>query len=208
MNQWSFNKEVAEVYTLHVRQHIPNYDRVIDKSISICNRICSKQDSIIDVGCATGETLELFYNNGFRNLHGVDNSHDMLIKCNQNIAKFYNSSILPENTYKVVLANWVLHFIKDKELYLKNIYNNLDNSGFLILSEKTSNHNMLLDFYHDIKRQNGVSEDEIETKAQSLKDVMFICSVEWYLNILKQIGFKQIDIIDADWCFTSFLCQK
>jgi tRNA (cmo5U34)-methyltransferase len=208
MNSWVFNKEIAEIYKLHVRQHIPNYNQVIDKSINICQKFCSKDDPIIDVGCATGETLELFYKNGFRNLHGVDNSQDMLDKCNPKIAKLHYDTKLPNHIYKAVIANWVLHFIKDKELYLKTIYNNLDSSGLLILSEKTADHDKVLNFYHDIKRKNGVSEYDITKKTESLKNIMFVCSVEWYLTTLKQVGFKQIDIIDADWCFTSFLCQK
>jgi hypothetical protein len=37
---------------------------------------------------------------------------------------------------------------------------------------------------------------------------MYIDSVEWYLENLKKIGFTQVNIANASWCFTSFVCQK
>ena len=208
IKKWIFDETVSNIYKTHVRQHIPNYDRVIDKSISVCQKLCNKNDSIIDVGCATGETLQRLHDSGFNNLTGVESSYDMLKQCDYNIAKYIHNDKFPEKTFDAVLCNWTLHFIENKKLYLEHIYRNLSESGFLILSDKTANQNTVLDFYHDTKRTNGVSEEDIIAKAASLNGVMYINSVEWYLDTLKDIGFSQVNVFDADWCFASFFCQK
>ena len=205
---WEFNQQVAETFVSHARQHIPNYDRVIDKSVAICQHMLNSDDAIVDVGCATGETIRRLYHAGFRNLSGVDSSPSMLKHCDYNLAQYHHSNQLPNEKYRAVICNWTLHFVQDKLNYLQDISQALDNQGFLILSEKTSKDTLPLHFYHDIKSKNGVSAEDIVAKAQSLESVMYIDHVDWYLTNLTNIGFSKIYIIDADWCFTTFLCLK
>jgi 2-polyprenyl-3-methyl-5-hydroxy-6-metoxy-1,4-benzoquinol methylase len=83
IKKWIFDETVSNIYKTHVRQHIPNYDRVIDKSISVCQKLCNKNDSIIDVGCATGETLQRLHDAGFNNFNNVNyfNSNKMAQLC-------------------------------------------------------------------------------------------------------------------------------
>jgi hypothetical protein len=66
----------------------------------------------------------------------------------------------------------------------------------------------MIEFYHDFKSSVGVSAEEIEAKAASVRDIMYIDTPEWYLKTLSKIGFKNIQIIDASWCFTTFFCVK
>ncbi len=204
---WEFNKNVADVFPIHARQHIPNYVHVIDQCVDICNTF-KKNSAIIDVGCATGETLNALKTAGFTNLYGVDNSPSMLEKCSGKDFKLTCSSTLPANDYDVVLMNWTLHFIKEKEEYLKSIYNQLNEKGVFVLSEKTSLDELPIKFYHLYKSRMGVSQEEIKAKEQSVKGVMHINDVQWYLNILNAIGFKKVYIANAHWCFTTFVCLK
>ena len=81
-------------------------------------------------------------------------------------------------------------------------------NGFLFLSEKTYNDSNNLKLYYDFKTTQGLTPDEIKEKEDSIKGQMFINPPEWYINTLKEIGFEQISIIDADFCFTSFLAIK
>jgi hypothetical protein len=101
-----------------------------------------------------------------------------------------------------------LHFIKDKIAYLSAIHSNLDDHGFMVLSDKTSLDPVCIKKYHEWKRSRGVTEEQIQAKAQSVKDIMFINSPKWYLDTLQQVGFGRVEIIDAHWCFTTFLCHK
>jgi len=206
-DMWTFDKNVAEVFPIHARQHIPNYVEVISQCVDICNTF-KKDSKIIDVGCATGETLTALKAAGFTNLHGVDNSPSMLEKCNKEYFNLTLSDKLPDDIYDVIIMNWTLHFIKDKISYLTDIFKNLKDNGIFILSDKTSVDPMPIKFYHLYKSRSGVSQEDITKKAESVKDIMNIDSVSWYLDNLKSVGFKNVYIINAHWCFTTFVCLK
>ena len=205
---WQFNHDIAKVFVDHARQHIPNYDAVIDKCVSLAQDCVASNGAIIDVGCATGETLRRLNRAGFTNLHGVESSLAMLDHCDPALAHYYHSDTFPNKKFDAVFCNWTLHFIKDKISYLSAIHSNLDDRGFLILSDKTSLDPVCIKKYHEWKRSQGVTEQQIRAKEQSVKDVMFINSPNWYLDTLQQAGFGHVEIIDANWCFTTFLCRK
>jgi hypothetical protein len=52
---WQFDQEVAKTFVDHAQKHIPDYDRVINKSVEVCQKLLLKDAAIIDVGCATGD---------------------------------------------------------------------------------------------------------------------------------------------------------
>ena len=205
---WQFDSRIADIFEQHAEQHIPNYLNVIQKSVDLCELLLRKNASIIDIGCATGRTLKELHLKGFKNLHGVDNSQAMLDKIDPSLAKLYLSNHLPLSSYDAALMNWTLHFIQDKRAYLDDIYRGLNADGFLVLSEKTANDYPYIDLYHLFKRRRGVSDNEIEAKAQSLKGKMFIHDQQWYKSALMAAGFRDISIVSADWCFTTFVAFK
>ncbi|CAB4129210.1 SmtA SAM-dependent methyltransferases [uncultured Caudovirales phage] len=204
---WEFNADVAKTFVEHARQHIPNYDQVIDKCVDLCEYCLEENSPIIDVGCATGETIRRLSVAGFSNLTGVEASHAMLKHCNYDVARYIHTDRFPEETFDAVLCNWTLHFIKDKVKYLLDIKQNLQPGGIFVLSEKTSIDPVAINFYHKWKHSQGVSWEDILAKEQAVKDIMHINSTQWYLDTLDSIGFKSIQIIDASWCFTTFLCK-
>ena len=107
----------------------------------------------------------------------------------------------------VIICNWTLHFIKDKASYLNSIKDNLKEGGTFILSEKTTLDPLMIGKYHEFKINNGVPEEEIKIKEKQLLDVMFIDDTEWYLNTLKEIGFSKVNVINAHYCFNTFICR-
>jgi SAM-dependent methyltransferase len=204
---WKFDQSVATTFVDHARQHIPNYDMVIDKCVDVCRQF-PPSTRIIDVGCATGETIRRLHAHGFNNLAGVEASRDMLQHCDYGIAEYTHSDRFPEKPFDIVLCNWTLHFIKDKVEYLADIYQNLSTDGVFMLSDKTSLDPLAIRFYHEWKHKQGVSWPDIKAKEQAVKGIMHINDPVWYMNTLALVGFKNIQIIDASWCFTTFLCKK
>jgi len=203
---WKFDKKIAQIYNSHVNLHIPSYNKVLDKTLQIVNDHCKSNDIICDFGCANGNTLLKLHKAGFINLIGVDNSTDMIDICPKNIAKYYSN--LPNFKYRMIIANWVLHFNKDKMKIIENIYNKLDRGGVFLLTEKTSTFPYSLEKYHQQKKQKGITDTEIEIKTKQLENSMFINISSWYLTVLSNLNFEHVEIIDADWCFTTFLCYK
>lgn len=199
---WAFDESVAERFQYEAETNIPSYHTVIDKCLQFANKHLQKSDRIIDVGSAVGYTMDKFINSGYTNVMGVDSSISMNEK---NKYPVICSNTLPDYRYKLVLMNWTLHFIQDKYTYLSDIYNKLD--GYLILTDKTSQSEIVKEWYYDFKRSKGVSDDYIHQKEKNLIGVMHSVPVDWYLKTLSDIGFT-VDIIHGDLGFTTFLCSK
>lgn len=161
------------------------------------------------MGSAIGTTLHALYQAGFSNLYGVDSSAEMLTRSFDK-ATLIESEAFPveHGPFDVVIANWVLHFIEDRESYLESIKQALSPNGVLILTEKISGSPMANELYYDFKRRNGVTEAEIEEKKQRLEGVLTTRSLGWYLDTLERIGFKQLDIINANTVFVTLLAQS
>ena len=204
---WRFDENIAPVFVEHARQHIPNYEAVTDKCARYCTLNLGKDAKIIDVGCATGHTLKKLHAQGFTNLYGVDNSEHMIKYAPKEIATYFLSNDFPKDQYKMILCNWTLHFIENKENYLQSMSDSLTDGGTMILSDKTSKDTEMIKMYHDNKLKLGVTKEVIEEKQKQLEKVMFINSAEWYHQKLSELGFT-VTVMDADWCFTTFLCKK
>jgi SAM-dependent methyltransferase len=210
VQDWTFDKNVAQTFVAHAKRHIPDYDKVINLSRDLCWQLLpdAKNDCVIDVGCATGETIDRFYRSGMRNLVGVDCSQPMLDQCNADHGTLIHNSDFPAGNYSAVICNWTLHFIKHKITYLQSIYQNLKPGGFLVLSDKTCNTGIDLELYHKFKQTQGVTPEEIAAKAASVKNIMFINDPTWYINTLKELGFVPVTVVNAAPCFTTFLAHK
>ena len=110
--------------------------------------------------------------------------------------------------FDVVIANWVLHFIKDREQYLVSIKKSLTPNGVLILTEKVSGSSLANELYYDFKRSNGMTEEQIEEKKQRLEGVLTTYPLSWYFEKLDRMGFKQIEVINASTVFVTLLARR
>ena len=211
--QWEFDEQVARKFENEARTNIPDYDRVIDYTIDIAKLFLSKDEKIIDIGCALGETLKRLSESGFNNLYGADNSSSMLEKAYQPDGQKINyieSESFPsqEGKFQLVTANWTLHFIKEREAYLRDIYNGLEIGGYLILTEKILQSSEAVGLYKKFKQDQGLDDEYIKYKEEALKEILVSYPLDWYLVTLRKIGFRSIDIINSNITFTTFLVKK
>lgn len=110
--------------------------------------------------------------------------------------------------FDVVIANWVLHFIKDREHYLEAIKKSLAPNGILILTEKVSGSSIANELYYDFKRSNGMTEQQIEEKKQRLEEVLTTYPLSWYFEKLDRMGFKQVEVINSSMVFVTLLASR
>jgi SAM-dependent methyltransferase len=185
---WKFNSKVARIFDGHAPKHIPDYDFIIDSIPSIINNKVKHNEKILEVGCATGKTLKKLFYYGYHNLEATEVSKDMLDICPTSLAKYYNINYIPEGKYKCIIANWTLHFNKNKEKFLQDIIDALDTKATLIITEKTSAVDRQI--YNTWKMQQGLSEQEVHEKEESLKSIMFLNDKDWYENIFKRNKLK------------------
>jgi len=206
---WKFDEEVAKNFSTIAKREIPDYQRVIDKTVEVVNKCGFKNPKIIDIGSATGETLKRLHNAGYRNLFGVDNSQKMLDRSFKKATLICSEEFpVAHGSFDVIIANWVLHFIHQREQYLQEIKRSLNQNGIFILTEKLTSSPLSYSLYDDFKRNNGMTDNEIFKKYTQLKNVLTPRSLLWYLDTFKKTGFGFVDIINANSMFVTFLIQK
>jgi cyclopropane fatty-acyl-phospholipid synthase-like methyltransferase len=208
VDKWSFDDAVAERFQQEATTNIPDYDRVISLCIDIAKRHLHSDDFIIDVGSALGYTVDRFIDSGFTCVLGVECSESMY-KATKHPERIIHSDTFPNNiTPRMVLANWTLHFVIEREQYVKDVYDNLTDDGVFILTDKTPQSTLIKNLYYDFKRANGVSDEYIYEKEQKLKGYMHLYSIEWYLETLTKVGFKNVQIINSNLGFVTFYAEK
>jgi len=206
---WTFDDSVAADFDRIAQTSIPHYQEVLEKTVEIIAKRGYADPKIIDVGSAVGGMLKRLYDAGFRNLYGVDSSPAMLARSFAQAVLIQSPNFpVEQGPFDVVIANWVLHFIKDRRAYLEDIRSGLAENGMLVLTEKVQSSSLTHDLYHDFKRSQGLSDAEIEAKQERLKGVLVSYPLEWYLTTLRELGFAHIDVVDAHYSFVTILATR
>ena len=224
---WVFDMKVAKRFDREASCHIPDYREVINLSVDTVIRAaevgggCRSRLRIIDIGCATGNTIRAFLSTGFELVSGVDCSPSMLDQAREKLPDGVAlhcdtrlppaSANEPEARYHAIIANWTLIFIPElaeRLAYIRDIYANLVPGGVLVLTEKTNQDEAVRDMYWDFKRRRGVSEKEIQAKAMKLQGVLITQPASWYDSALSDAGFKSISVAWARYGFVTFIARK
>jgi 2-polyprenyl-3-methyl-5-hydroxy-6-metoxy-1,4-benzoquinol methylase len=207
--KWQFDENVALRFQQEAEQHIPDYEKVIDMCVNYADFYFNdKNINIIDIGSALGHTIDKFVKQGYTHVRGVDNSHSMIANSlyPDNITL---SDVLPDGPWNLVLANWTMHFINKRYDYFNTIYKNLHSDGMLIVSDKMAcNDDFIKNLYYDFKLKNGVTAEVIEYKEKSLVGVLNPKPLQWYLTSLKDIGFREVYVINSRFMFNTICAIK
>jgi SAM-dependent methyltransferase len=205
---WKFDESVAKRFQEEATSNIPDYERVIDMCIEIAKRKCNEESTIVDIGSALGHTIQKFNNAGYKHVFGVESSQAMINTSKQQAYIKLSDTFPSEWHPDFVMANWTLHFVNERKQYIQDVYNALQSNGTFILSDKTPQSDDIKELYYDFKRSNGVSDEYIYEKEQKLKGYMNLLPVEWYLDTMKEVGFKNIQIINSRFGFVTFYGEK
>lgn len=229
IKKFEFNSEVASVFDDMISRSVPFYDEIHKIIKDISDRVIVKKDTIHDLGCSTGTTINILY----QHLNcqskpvkfiGVDNSPSMLKICDEKLksANIKNVELICQDIEKMqletsgmVIMNYTLQFISPEKRIdlLKNIYKSLRKNGAFILSEKIKCQNITIndlftDLYHDFKRRNGYSELEISQKREALENVLIPLTPEKQISLMKSAGFKKVETIFRWYNFACFIGIK
>ena len=210
---WKFDELVAKQFDVIANTHIPDYTRVNEISYNVVKDSLLFDDLIVEVGCSTGNFLQLLATSGFSNLVGTDSSKEMIIEARKkllnNVVLHATSNIPKEiSQAKAVVANWAIQFNQNKEELLNQIYEALAPGGLFVLTEKMCQNPITKNQYYKWKQKMGVSLAEIEMKEESLKGVLHSMDLQWYLSTLSSIGFKEIQIVNSFMNFNTLIMLK
>ncbi len=222
--QFEFDEEVAGVFDDMLLRSVPFYKENIKLQIDILKNLLENKDKVIDLGSSTGTFLiELSKQKENLQLIGIDNSGAMIKKAKQKArafgssAKFIESDFLEYdlNGAKAIVANYTIQFIRPlkREKLIQKIYNSLEKNGFFLMSEKLVSENkklnkIMIDIYYNFKKEKGYSEYEIAQKREALENVLIPYTMNENIEMLKNAGFKDIDVIFRWNNFATFIAFK
>ncbi len=228
---FEFNAQVAEVFDDMLIRNIPFYLEIQCMIEEIGKKFWVKGTDVYDLGCSTGTTLINLCREieGPARFVGYDNSVPMLEKAKQKIKEneFENCievrygdlngelSQLPLENASVVTICWALQFIRPlrRDNLIKWAYNGMVEGGVLVVTEKvlTTNTHMnrfFIDFYHNFKRRNEYSEEEIFRKREALENVLIPYRIDENFEMFRRNGFDIVEIFFQWYNFVGFLCLK
>ena len=229
--KWEFDKEVTDVFENMLERSIPQYEVMRDAVASLVKdtimsdkRVKKGAYDILDIGCSDGLMLDKLVhtldNDG--NYVGIDVSEPMLEKARE---RFANRSIsdrvdirycdlryeFPEfdSVYDIITSILTIQFIpiEYRQDIIQNVYDNLSGRGAFIMVEKVLGNSAKLDNlfvknYYDMKRANGYTDEQIERKRLSLEGVLVPMTNDWNIQLLRQAGFKHVDVF---WRWMNFV---
>ena len=222
--QFEFDKEVADVFDDMIDRSVPFYKENLNLSINILKHYLKNNDKVLDLGSSTGTFLiNLAKFNPTLKLIGIDNSSAMIEKSQKKAKAFgVNIKFLEDDFLnysfqqnRLISANYTIQFIRPikREKLISKIYNSLENNGIFLMSEKLISEDkklnkILIDEYYEYKKERGYSEYEIATKREALENVLIPYSEMENIEMLKNVGFKHIEVIFR-WCnFATFIAFK
>ncbi|WP_438311981.1 class I SAM-dependent methyltransferase [Sporosarcina sp. FA9] len=153
-------------------------------------------ESVLDIGCGTGQTAEYLAKHYGCTVTAVDNHPIMLEKAKTRFLKSDSSVIviegdiqqlsLREKSYDLILAESVISFTTISST-LNKLAGVLKTGGRVILIEMVAEQSLTVDLYEKACRLYGINE--------------ILDEAEWKLK-LGQAGFTQIEIIDTPYELT------
>jgi len=225
---FEFNDRVVEVFDDMLDRSIPFYKEVIVSTARLLTTHLGQDDTIVDLGCATGSTLlelaRLIPDRGLRFI-GIDNSAPMLDKARlkaelyskQGSIRFELADItaMRHRGVGAFILNYTLQFIRPirRDQFIRSLFDGLRPGGVLILSEKIILHDKCLnreyiDIYYQFKKSRGYSELEIAKKREALENVLIPFSIEENSALLRQAGFTAVAPFFQWFNFASLIAVK
>ena len=230
VDDFAFNREVTAVFDDMIDRSVPFYQEIQRMTAELAADYVRPGTDVYDLGCSTGNTL-LQLNAALPadcdvGLVGIDESPEMLDKCQAKLRAAgvgrrcalrrgnLNEGPAIENA-SVVLLVLTLQFVRPlyRDRLIKSIYDGLGDHGCLLIVEKvlgeSSTFNRLfIKHYYEMKMRNGYSELEIAQKREALENVLVPYRLEENREMLRNAGFKQVDVFFKWYNFCGIIAQK
>lgn len=225
---FKFGEKVVSVFDDMVTRSVPFYLEMQRMMTEIAADFAVPGTNVYDLGCSTGTTLinlDKVLPQDVKFI-GIDDSKEMLKKCEGNfksegLTREYelvetdmNKGVKLENA-SVVVVCLTLQFIRPlyREEILKQIYENMNENGCLILIEKVLGEDSMFNrqfikYYYDFKRRNSYSEMEISQKREALENVLIPYKFMENRELLQKTGFRYIETFFKWYNFCGLVAVK
>lgn len=222
-----------EGFDNHISNSIRGYDYLIEDTINLSQYFINDGSIIYDIGCSTGKMLKRMkdINNKYSpdaNYIGIEIS-EVFANAMKETVDFVLSDPSPTGTFKLLKADarsyemmdadlitsiFTLQFmsLSDRTELVQTIYNTLKPGAGFIFAEKFVSripkiHQMFTFMYYDYKRQ-YFSGDEILDKEKELRHMLKPLEREELINLMKDVGFNNIEPFWQNHSFVGYLAIK
>jgi len=230
VDDFNFGEATAAVFDDMLDRSVPSYTEIQRMVAELAADYAQDGSSVWDLGCSTCTTfLEIdraLPKDVDVRFVGLDSSPEMLerAKAKLTAAKFarpfdlrcadLNLDLRIENA-SVVLLVLTLQFVRPlhRESLVRSIYEGLRPGGCLLLVEKVLGENstfnrLFIKHYYEFKRRNGYSDLEIAQKREALENVLVPYRLEENKQLLRKVGFQEIDVFFKWYNFCATVAMK
>ena len=225
---FEFDESVAAVFPDMLRRSIPGYEASLEAIRSLARRYVTADSTCYDLGCSLGAAT-LAMRHGIAvdgcEIVAVDLAPAMVARCRAIVDR--DSGTVPVSVLEsdirdveianasMVVLNYTLQFLPvgDRDETIRNIHDGLSPGGVFVLSEKVAHADpkmdeLLIELYHDFKRDNDYSDLEIARKRTALENVLIPETVDEHLERLRRAGFSHCDVWMKHLNFVSILAVR
>jgi len=223
---WSFGNNTPEHFDEHVGKSVPFYEEGHNLVCYLSDYFCKNDSVCYELGSSTGQLTKklALYNEHKPGIKwvGIDKEPGMIRKAKGNCTEiknieFHEADLMLFDFEKsdFIVSYYTIQFMPERhrQEFFNKIYEQLNWGGAFLLFEKVRApdarfQDMMTGLYHDFKKRNGFTSEEIINKMQSLKGSLDPFSTEGNLEMLKRAGFVDIMSVMKYVCFEGFLAIK
>lgn len=207
---WEFNGEVAACFANMLERSIPDYRSMRALVYNAGERFVKPDTLIVDVGCSTGLAVEPFVtkHRDENDFLLIDNAPAMAQACRERFGSEPAVTVKEGNLWEflpfedrasLVLSVLSMQFMPTayRRFMLRQICESIVDGGALIYVEKVvagSLDDLMVDLYYQMKRENGYTDEQIMAKRRSLENVLSPLESEWNEAMLKEAGFRRVQM--------------
>jgi tRNA (cmo5U34)-methyltransferase len=212
---WVFDADVARVFPDMISRSIPGYATMresVSRTASYFLDNMASNKTLLDVGSSRGDTiydiLDSVQNPNSVRAVGVDSSPEMceiargLFGDLPNV-EFIDADItsvdITPGKYGIITSVLTAQFIplELRQEFFKNVHTGLSFDGAFIIVEKVlgetpTTQSILVDIYHQHKKDRGYSQVQIDEKKKALSGVLVPLRASENEELLRSAGFSQI----------------
>lgn len=201
----------------------------IDSAISLeiitesAKRLCPSATNLLDIGCGAGNyTVKMLSKLPNLNCTLVDLSLPMLNKAKERVSATTVAEVtilqsdirnteLNDNHYDIILAGAVLHHLRednDWEFVFSKLFKALKKGGCLMVSDLITQESPILNEYFTDRYREYLTSLKNAEYAQNV--LAYVekedspRSLNYQLDVLKKVGFTQVEILHKNGCFATY----
>ena len=224
--EWKFDAEVAKTFDDHISKSVMVYGETRRLCIELSDWFVHDDCWIYDLGCSTGSLIKALRERHQRKqirYVGVDNSEPMLSQAREIVGDTADVKFINEDFEKLSIDHrttllyslYSMQFVppQRRQEVMQRLWSGMSAKSALIMVEKVIDDSPIIaDMYGHIhwarKVEAGFKVDEIYAKAQSLRGVMSPFTESQNIQMLREVGFKQVSTFVKGGNFAGFLAIK